>query len=88
MQAVQVRKKKKNQGRYHLSIYFIDHWQPEGKPFYFWSNKGQDKAGSSIKRLKGLVTGRWKNKVNWAGLYEDEKLIATFTLSTNFWQSI
>ena len=74
---------KKNTGRYHLAIYFIDHRIPDGRPFYCRSNKGQDKSGSSIHRLKGLVTVKWGGKVNWAGLYEDQVQIAEFKFSTN-----
>lgn len=80
--------KTKSKGRFHMAVYFVQHRQPEGKPYYFWSNKGQDKAGSSANRLKRLVHSKnWRGRVNWAGLYEDNQEIATYSLRTDQWQS-
>ena len=86
MQAV--KPESKTRGRYHLAIYFVNHRQPQGKPYYFRSNKGQDRAGRSIHRLKSLVTERWDNQVSWAGLYEDQRQIAEFRFETNHWRSL
>lgn len=88
MQAISQKRERKTKGRYHIAVFFINHQQVQGKPYYFWSNISQDRTGSSISRLKGLVTGRWKNKVAWSGLYEDQKQIAEFRYTTNQWNSL
>ncbi|MEL6392854.1 MAG: hypothetical protein AAFR97_08860, partial [Bacteroidota bacterium] len=42
----------------------------QGKPYTFWSKPTYDRKGTSVDRLQKLVTGRWKGKVAWAGLYD------------------
>ena len=81
------RPKASDKGRYKLAVYFIVHESSDGTPRYFWSNKSQDRRGLSINRLKKLVIDKWKGKVNWAGLYEDGRMIAEFKLDYGQWES-
>lgn len=81
------RPKASDKGDYKLAVYFIDHRQPHGKPYYFYSKKSQDKAGTAANRLKQLVfSTNFKDKVNWAGLYHTGTLIATYKREDNQWQ--
>ena len=81
------RAKSQAPGRFKLAVYFHVHRQPEGKPYYFRSNVSQDRGGTSLNRLKKLVTDKWKGSVsvNWAAVYENGTMVAEFSEKTN-WQ--
>ncbi len=74
-------------GVHKLAVFFLDHRQIEGKPYYFRSTRRQDLNSTAKKRLKYLVSTKWAGKVNWAGLYENNQLIAEFKIADNLWQS-
>lgn len=75
-------------GRYKLAVYFHDHQQPAGRPYYYRSNESQDRRGQSIRKLSDLVTNKWRGKVSWAGLYENDKQISEFRETTNEWKPV
>ncbi len=67
-----------DRGAYRLGVFFVDHKSDDGRAFYFYSNSAQDRANTSINRLKQLVAVKWKGKVNWAGLYYNHEQIAEY----------
>ena len=75
-----------DRGRFRLAVYFVNHQSGSGRAYYFHSNRSQDAMGVSANRLKRLVTQKWDGKVNWAGLYENNHLIAEYKLENNEWQ--
>lgn len=68
-----------DKGQYKIAIFFIDHKLPTGRAFTMHSNKSQDHRNISANRFKRMVTvGKFAGTVNWAGLYQNEWLIAEF----------
>jgi len=75
-------------GDFKLGVYFINHQQPQSKAYYFFSKKSQDRAGTAASHLKKLVFSKnWVGKVNWAGLYQNGVLLATFNREDGIWQN-
>lgn len=81
------RPKAADKGRYKLAIYFVDHQSSNGKPYYFYSNKRQDTKGTAINRLKLLVSKKWENKVNWAAIYEHDRMAYEFKDRDTGWET-
>ncbi len=79
--------KASDKGRFKLAIYFHEHEDKNGRAKYFWSKLQQDKNGTSVNRLKKLVTVKWKGKVNWASIYENGTQICKFNEETQ-WQTV
>lgn len=79
--------KASDKGEWKLGVYFVNHNQAQARAYYFYSNKAQDKAGTSAGRLKKMVLSKnWEGKVNWAGLYHNGALMATFKREDGVWQ--
>lgn len=75
-----------DRGAWKLGVYFVTHQQAHARAYYFFSNKAQDKAGTAAGRLKKLVLNKkWEGKVNWAGLYHNGTLMATFKREEGVW---
>lgn len=83
----QARPKASDKGRYKLAVYFVDHRSDSGQAMYFHSNLSQDKRGLSVNRFKKLVLEKWRNKVNWAAIYEDGRMISEFKLENGVWEA-
>ena len=77
---------KDTRGMYKLAIYFIDHKQPNGRAYYFYSTRRQDQDRTAKRRLKYLVNKKWAGLIHWAGLYYHNQLIQEFKIADNQWQ--
>ncbi len=87
MQTARTRKPKAaDRGRYKLAVYFIDHKEVNGKPYYFHSTARQDKNNISLNRFKRMVTKKWSGRINWAAIYENEVMICEFKDEQTGWE--
>lgn len=78
--------KKDIRGRHKLAVFFLDHRQPKGQAYYFYSTLRQDQNQTAKRRLRHLVNKKWQGLVSWAGLYYQNQLIAEFKIAENQWQ--
>jgi len=82
------RPKASDKGRYRCAVFFKNHRIANGSAFTMHSNKNQDNRNVSVGRFKRLILkgDRFAGKVNWAGIYEDNRLIWEFHETVGSWQ--
>ncbi|NRB53355.1 MAG: hypothetical protein HRU41_37215 [Saprospiraceae bacterium] len=81
-------RKKDIRGRHKLAVFFLDHRQPKGQAYYFYSTLRQDQNQTAKQRLRYLVNKKWQGLVSWAGLYYCNVLIAEYSVSDNCWRQV
>lgn len=87
MKTSQARRRPKSpRGDHKLAVFFLEHQNPSGQAYYFYSTMRQDYNRTAKKRLKYLVDEKWAGKVNWAGLYVANQLVEEFKIAENKWQ--
>lgn len=79
-------RKKDIRGRHKLAVFFLDHRQPKGQAYYFYSTLRQDQNQTAKRRLRHLVDKKWQGLVSWAGLYYHNQLIAEYTIGDDCWR--
>lgn len=71
--------KASDRGQIKIAIFFIDHKLPTGRAFTMHSNRSQDNRNLAVNRFKRMVSiGKFSGTVNWAGIYQNEWLIAEY----------
>lgn len=79
------RRPRDQRGIHKLAVFFLDHRQPQGKAYCYYSTIRQDQNSNAKSRLKYLVNKKWQGKVSWAGLYVNNQLIEEFKIGENQW---